>query len=253
MPDTSLAVSQNLLTAVNSPNNNNFGQNITALTTSLSGLNTTLAGNDKYTDALNQNTLANNIISSEMARIQSQQSILDNAQKGQQRILNLNDSYRKRYTQYLKMIIAVAIILVIVWVLQVLDTRFAGLIPSYLFDLLTVIIVSIGVIYCYLVYSDIGRHNPLNYDELNIATPENAAPPQTAGAAAPNSNESTNGGDLTASGACSGQSCCGTGTIWDPITKTCKQSTQGFTTLSQSMSNVEPKTPFEYSSYAPLY
>lgn len=251
MPDTSLVVSQNLLTAVNSPNNRNFGQNINDLSTTLSDLNTALATNT-YTDALNQNTLANNIINSEMDRIQTQQSILDNAQKGQQRILNLNDSYRKRYSQYLKMIVAIVIILVIVWVLQVLDTRFEGIIPSYLFDLLTVIIVSIGVIYCYLVYSDIGRHNPLNYDELNLATPKNAAPPQTAGNAAPNSNESTNGGDLTASDGCSGQFCCGTGTKWDPVTKNCKQQI-GFTTLSQMSSPIQPMSPFEYSSYAPLY
>ena len=115
MSDTSLSVSQNLLTAVNFPENNAFGKNITNLTNSVSTLNTEISKSDAiYTDALNQNTLTNNIINNEIARLKTQESVLQNAQIGQKRILNLNDSYRKRYGQYLKMVVIISIILVIV-------------------------------------------------------------------------------------------------------------------------------------------
>jgi len=248
-----LSVSQNLVTAVNFPDNPLFNSNLSNLSTRLGELNGTLNA-ELQDDALSQNTLSNNIIQNEIARLNQQRSILENAQAGQQRILNLNDSYRKRYKQYLKMVIAIVVILVIIWVLQVLNTRFEGIIPSYLFDLITVVIASIGLIYCYLVYSDIGRYNPLNYDELNIAPPPNITT-STSGNVAPNSITATSGADLTASSGCVGEACCATGTVWDPINKNCKvpSQAQAFTTLSQSMASVEPNTPFEYSSYAPLY
>ena len=250
---SSLNVPINLLTAINS-GNDTTSTDINNLTQRTSALNTSITNNmPLYTDALEQNTLTKDILNNEISRLNNQNTILQNAQTGQQRILNLNDSYRKRYTQYLKMIIAITIVLVIVWVFQVLDSRFEGIVPSYLFDLLTVIIVSIGVIYCYLVYSDIGRYNPLNYGELNIAPPPNAVT-RAGGDAAPNSNSSiSGGGDLLG---CSEQSCCKDGTTWNPTIGGCVQgatTTQGFTTLNKSNSSyAEPMTPFEYSDYAPL-
>jgi hypothetical protein len=193
----------------------------------------------------------NTIITSENTRINAQATSLKNAVQGQQRIINLNDSYRKRYGQYLKIAIAITVMLLLIWIFKVIESRFPDAIPSFIYDLLTIAVVSLGLIYCYLVYSVIGTRDPLNYDQLNLAPPPNASKGiATAGNAAPNSNKSTSGGDLLS---CSEQSCCLAGTTWSPEVGGCVQGNrQGFTTLDKTNSHVEPMTPFEYTDYAPL-
>jgi hypothetical protein len=117
---------------------------------------------------------------------------------------------------------------------------------------LIILVVSIGLIYCYLVYSDIGRYDPLNYDELNLAPPPNAttgANTNLSGNVAPNSNITLNGGDLSNVAGCSGQSCCGTGTIWNSSTLQCSR--QGFTTISETKS-IHPNSPYEFTDYTPI-
>ena len=146
----------------------------------------------------------------------------------------------------MKIIIAIAIVLAIIWVFQVLESRFP-IMPPFIFDILTVLVVSIGIIYCYLVYSDIGRHDLLNYDQLNIPPPSNAIA-DTSGNKAPNSGAAINGVLNTGTG-CIGQACCGSNTVWDSEYSMCKQ-LQAFTTIEQI--KIQANEPFEYSDYAPL-
>jgi len=227
----------------------------TAFSTNLSKLNTNLSSLDSSLNSVNSTLLGamahqdqmNTIITSENTRINAQATSLKNAVQGQQRIINLNDSYRKRYGQYLKIAIAITVILLLVWIFKVIESRFPDAIPSFIYDLLTIVVVSLGLIYCYLVYSVIGTRDPLNYDQLRLAPPPNASKGiATTGNAAPNSNKSTSGGDLLS---CSEQSCCSTGTTWNTSIGKC---VQGFTTLAEVSSRVEPMTPFEYTDYAPL-
>ena len=215
--------------------------NLISLDSSLNSVNSTLLGAMAHQDQMNS------IITSENTRINAQATSLKNAVQGQQRIINLNDSYRKRYGQYLKIAIAITVILLLVWIFKVIESRFPDAVPSFIYDLLTITVASLGLIYCYLVYSVIGKRDPLNYDQLNIAPPPNAYTDiATAGNAAPNSNKSTSGGDLLT---CKEQSCCLAGTTWRSEVGGC---VQGFTTLSQVSSNVEPMSSFEYTDYAPL-
>lgn len=230
--------------AGNIPFSNNLqkvNNNLSTIDLSLNNVNATLLGAMAHQDQMNA------IINSENTRINQQATSLKNAVQGQQRIINLNDSYRKRYGQYLKIAIAITVILLLVWIFKVIESRFPDVVPSFIYDLLTIAVVSLGLIYCYLVYSVIGTRDPLNYDQLNLAPPPNAYKDiAIAGNAAPNSNKSTSGGDLLS---CSEQSCCLAGTTWSPEVGGC---VQGFTTLSQVSSNVEPLSPFEYTDYAPL-
>ena len=245
-------VASDTLSSLNDPSGNQFIANLSSFNTNLQNIDDSLnTNNAKLQDTVTNQNVVDNIVQTELSRVQQQQTKLSIAQQGQQRILNLNDSYRKRYGQYLKIAIAITVILLLVWIFKVIESRFPDAIPSFIYDLLTIVIVSLGLIYCYLVYSVIGTRDPLNYDQLNLAPPPNASKDiATAGNAAPNSN--TFADDLTAGQGCAGQDCCATGTNWDAATGKCVVTTSGFTTLSQSMSSIEPMTPFEYTDYAPL-
>jgi hypothetical protein len=81
-----------------------------------------------------------------------------------------NDSYRKRYIEYIKMIISMVISFAIVWILNMF--QYYGIIPDYINNFLIVGVISIGIIISYNIYSNIQRHDLLNYDELAIKSPE---------------------------------------------------------------------------------
>lgn len=243
-------VASNTLNAVNDPCGN-FIPGVTGFIANLNEMNDNLNKYNNYIqDANVQQSQVDGIIQKETSRITQQQTSLINATQGKKRIINLNDSYRKKYTQYLKLLIAIVATLLIVWLIKILDKRFGDMLPSflyYLFDILTILVISFGVIYCYLVYSDIGRHDPLNYDQLYIAPPPNAKP-VTSGNALPNDGTSINGGDLLGNNAgCSGKTCCGSDTKWDSTSLKCIK--QGFTTMGQMGPNAfSPSEVTEYTS-----
>ena len=245
-----------LITNLVRSNNDSTGN--PGFSSKLIGLNTNLIGMDASLNSVNSTLLGAmahqdqmyTIITNEKTRINNQADSLKNAVQGQQRIINLNDSYRKRYGQYLKIAIAITVILLLIWIFKVIESRFPDVVPSFIYDLLTIAVVSLGLIYCYLVYSVIGTRDPLNYDQLRLAPPPNAfVNIDISGNAAPNSNKSTSGGDLTDDQGCRGQACCQSGTRWESSVMAC---VQPFTTLEQVSSSVEPMSPFEYTDYAPL-
>lgn len=253
-------IANNTLDAVNDPGfksntDSYFGTNLITLQSNLNSLKTKLdSGNVTLQDAQSRQTEINTIILSESERIGNQSQSLLNAKQGKQRIINLNDSYRKRYIQYLKIIIAITITLTGVWIIKILDERFGSLLPIYLFylfDILTILVVSVGIIYCYIVYSDIGRHNTLNYDELNLAPPPNSKI-ETSGNALPTSNTGVNGEDLLSGKGCSGQACCSVGTQWNIEKRQCvatpSVAASAFTTMQQA-GVVKPFSESEVNDY----
>lgn len=227
---------------------NFYYQNTPGVISQINTLNDSL--NNNYTNIKVINGSVNNaisrqndvlgIVNGETTRLAEKKKSVDNARDGQKRLMLLNDSYRKRYLQYMKIIIAVVIILAVFWVLKMAET-YITIIPSIIFEFLIVLDIAIGIIYIYLVYRDIQNHDLIEYDKLIIQPPPDNSKS--------NNNTISKPGDdlLKSSKSCNDQNCCAEGTTWDEANAKCKPRL-----VTDPSGNKEPfvsDSPFESNSY----
>lgn len=110
------------------------------------------------------------LVESEANRLNDKKETVDKAIDTQNRIIYFNDNSRKIYTAYLKILIAIVIILAIIFLLRVLAKQFES-IPIWIINIIIIIIVSTGLIFVYNYYIEIRRRSRYNFDELELAPP----------------------------------------------------------------------------------
>jgi len=203
---------------------------------------------DIQRNALARQNEVKNILISETDRLASKKQTIDDALKSQGRLIFFNDNSRKRYAAFLKIIITITLILAILFVLNLLQTNFESMFPYWLWQILVILTICIGIIYIFILFAEIQRHSNYNYDELNLNAPDVANPNPGVGA---NGASSSNSANLTGQ-SCADDSCCDVGTTWNATAGKCVPSTstytkQGFTTQRI----INPVDAFEYSEYAP--
>jgi hypothetical protein len=100
------------------------------------------------------------------------QNKTDEANKNFQkaRLIDLNDSYRKRYLEYIKLVMIVVLACFFLWVFNVLNKY--EYLPSGIVDLFIIITVSFCVVCIYVVWTNIQTRDLLNYDEIDYAPPD---------------------------------------------------------------------------------
>jgi len=86
------------------------------------------------------------------------------------RMTELNDSYRKRYLDYIKIIMIAAIGLFFMWLFHVLEIK--DILPDGLLELLTIISISVVGILIYILWIDIQKHDLLIYDNIHYSPPD---------------------------------------------------------------------------------
>lgn len=179
----------------------NLNSKLSSVTTSLSQLQ------DIKQNALSKQNDVKNIVDSETKRLADKKEVIDKAMESQKRIIFFNDNSRKRYSAYLNIVITAAITLFILFLLRVSQVQFS-FIPEGLFIVLYIIVISVGIIFIYQIYSEIRKHNSYNFDELNFNSPPipTTVPGRT--------DASGNPFDFNMMG-CVGESCCDEGTTWD--------------------------------------
>ena len=198
------------LSGISDYNVNDTGKSyIQDLNNNLNNLNDTLNNSEvsSGTLLLKQGTI-NNILNTENQRLQDKKQNIDSARIGQQRLLQINDSYRKRQAAYIKVIIVIVVALLLILVLQFLSTNLT-FIPEVIYYLLFIILISGTIIYVILLVYNINNRDPLNFDQLNLGRPKigpTLVPICT---------------DVLGKTECVGSSCCQTGTIWDTNTYSC--------------------------------
>ena len=192
------------------------------------------------------------IIDMESRRLDQKRQSVDFIRSGQKRMMLLNDSYRKRYLQYMKIILIIVTILALFGLLQYVSSIFT-FIPSALFDILSIIVISFGIIYIYLVYVDIGTHNRINYDELDLVSPNI---PKNIGAATSTAKVTPSvNPDLfnLKNVGCLNSNCCSYGTTWNENTSVCVPDSKPNSTTPSSLGQVttpsslgQVTTPFSF-------
>jgi hypothetical protein len=186
------------------------------LSTMYNSLSTSTASAQNTIDEQNK---INAILQNEYSRLEQKKQNITTAVQGQQRVLELNNSYQKRYTAYTNIMIAVVATLLIYLVINYLDNN-VPIFPKVILYVLTIVLFSVAIIYISWVSIDIMRRDNINFDELALARPQ--TDPSGNVIATNMTNQTFN--PLGYYG-CIGQACCAPGTTWDSISGGCVNST----------------------------
>jgi hypothetical protein len=184
------------------------------------------------------------IVNDESKRLETKQQSIASAVTSQNRLITLNENYSKRFTEYIKMIVALAVGLAIIAILIIIK------VPSGLITMSAIIIGSLVLIYCTYVYADISSRDNIYFDELNMnsfSLPANAATRDSSG-------NIINLLDTLNPLSCFGSSCCAVGTIWDATSQLCQKIPETFQN-SKSLKvagDEKPWLPNEYDAYAKI-
>ena len=162
---------------------------------------------------LNQNTV-NSILNTENERLMAKKANIDVAAQGQQRMINLNNNYQKRYAVYSKIFMVIVGFIAVILLLNFLSTYFT-IIPRSIYILLYIVIVTGSLIYIIMLYSTLVSRNPMNYDEVMLPQPTNVGDKVLG--ATPTNDSGVSADYTNAFGPyynCLGQQCCAPGLVW---------------------------------------
>jgi hypothetical protein len=169
-------------------------------------------------------------IADESNRLDSKLKSVNAAYNAQMRNAVLNDSYRKRYAKYVEIVTILILAVIAYLAISYIQSVFPSL-PAALFDGLTIIIVSLVVLYLLFAFFELYTRSNMNYDEVEL-------PPQDVSGVT--MNNAIIGNTITAARTannglvCTGEECCTPGqTKWDTAQQKCV-SLSPFTTLDQA-------------------
>jgi hypothetical protein len=109
------------------------------------------------------------ILEREEQRLNDKQIAVEAAYEGQQRMVTLSNSLSEKQKAYNYMIIVVVLLLIVYVGIKMLKSL--GLIPDVILDLLLIIILSAGIIYCFYLYVDIGKRSKIDFNQITLAKP----------------------------------------------------------------------------------
>jgi septal ring factor EnvC (AmiA/AmiB activator) len=202
-----------------------------------------------------------NIIKSEQNRLNEKKQSVDNALEGQNRLITLNNSYRMRYAEYIKIIIIIVIFLSI-FIGVSLARKYIPFFPEFIYNMTIILLVPICAIAVYYKYTQIISRNRLDYDELDLKPPTMLTDEdKLKEKVAEKANILKSGNLLGGLEGCIGSQCCSGNTIWDSGNSLCVTAPRsGFTTINYALINGEldfrlndgcnkPYSPSEFDKY----
>jgi len=202
----------------------------------------------------NQNQMYN-IIQQEKIRLDTKKTGVDSAYATQQRLIQLNESYREKNMKYITILI-ILIIAISIYLALLMASRNLSFISPFVINLLTALLISGTVIIIAIIIARINKRDNMNFQKLLFVPPDNSG----------NVYGNIYGNvSLTGYATCIGNICCGPETTWDSATGRCKiQTTSGFTLMNGLYGNNNcdkcnnpgvqyiPYVPFEFDSYAKI-
>lgn len=167
----------------------------------------------------------------ESNRLSSKLASVESAYNAQMRNATLNDSYRKRYSKYVEVVTILILGVVAYLGISYFQTTFPA-IPAIFFDSLTIIILSLVILYLLFAFFELFTRSNMNYDEIDI-------PPQDISGVTYNSAGNTvikpattvNNGLIDT---CTNATCCSDDTHWDETTKKCVLGKAAFSTIAEA-------------------
>jgi hypothetical protein len=204
--------------------------------------------------ALDNQSQMYNIIQQEQQRINQKKTGVDNAYATQQRLIQLNESYREKNMKYINILIII-IIAIVIYLALLMTSRHLPFIPPFLINLSMALLFSITLIIVVVIFVRINKRDNMNFQKLLFVPPPS-------GNVYGNVYGNTISFDISQT--CMGNICCGDGTTWDPMQGICTITpTSGFTLMNGLYGNncgkcnnqdivYIPYTPYEFDSYAKI-
>lgn len=207
------------------------------------------------------------IVDTEKDRLLLKKQSIDNALVGKKRAIELNDSYQKKQAEYNKIKYAWVMALAISVILVISKKNFQFL-PSFMFDLFTILILFGASIYTIRILVEVSRREKTNFNKLDLPDPAARTAAELQAAAKAASKEE--GGDLLGGMnlyGCVGSYCCSPGTKWDNDISKCVHDgdydpnaiPEKFTTITNTqhinkrridINNVKENYADEYDNYS---
>lgn len=194
----------------------NINTSLGTLSTNLDNANSAIGPTLTYQKEVKQ------ILDRENSRLISKKSAVDSAYDGQKRMIALTDGItakNKAYNYMLFVFVLILLIFVIIKHLYAIEG-----IPHFILDILNVVIISLGLMYCIYLYMDIQRRYNMDFNQITLEEPVKKTPEQIQR----DTDANIKSGNLyglakssnTASG-CKGSACCPTGTTFNEKYNVC--------------------------------
>jgi hypothetical protein len=196
------------------------------------------------------------IVDNETRVLETKQLNMADDKVSKQREISLTNNSRKRTAEYNKMIMIIIGAMALSLAMNMLKDKIT-IVPEIIFNIATIIIVSIAGINVVRRYLDILSRSPSNYDELYLEPPA----VDSADAIKQKQADAAKSGDLLgsiASAGCVGKACCDIGTRWDETKRRCVEAggnADGFGNINppaQKCLTAEPYSPSEYDNYSKI-
>lgn len=196
--------------------NTNVSTSLSGIQNKLAQLNSSFANaNTSASGILTEQDKIKEIIEKEYERISVAKDEIDNVHFGKMRSIQLNDSYRKRNMEYMRIVIAIIIALVIYVILAIF-------VPEPIYSISTIILFSVLFIYCAKTVWEIYKRENINYDRLDLMPPSDAlSQNRTNAILSAKATAEADSSAKSASTVCVGESCCSTGSRWDASMNKC--------------------------------
>ena len=178
------------------------GKSVGAVDTSLNLLNQSLQDNiGAYTGVAAQQQEVNSILSQYESDLSGNIDYLDTANTQQQRLINMNRSYSKRYEHFNKITYSIILSTLLIIAL-IYEQKLLGFIPEWINTILYVIIIAVCGIYIMFTMADVYSRQDMDFDKIKQKAPIGAN-----GNDGDSGSNNNNENDVTPS-TCQGASCC---------------------------------------------
>jgi len=144
----------------------------------------------------------------ELERIKEKQKNATSILNSQQRLAELNNSYRKRYAKYVQ-ILMVLIFAYLFYLGIILLQKMFPVIPQILVDVVMVVLIVLVGIYLVVTSLELYSRSVMNYDELDMPTYDASGVNVSGSSEDENANK-----DKAATADCKNKECCGVGTVY---------------------------------------
>lgn len=236
---SAVELQKSLLTAIGANPNSDDARTVANINLSLDTLASNLtAASSAIGPTLTYQQEVNNILVRENNRLITKKTAVDSAYAGQTRMVALTDSIaakNKAYNYMLFILVLILMIFVIIKHLYAIEG-----IPHGILDVLNVVIISIGLVYCMYLYIDIQRRYNMDFNQVTLEEPVKKTPDQLQKDAEKNAKSGNLHGLVKSSNAasgCQGSACCPTGTIFNEKYNACVPDMVPFDTTGVTTSN----------------
>jgi hypothetical protein len=169
---------------------------------------------------LTYQTEVQSVLDRERARLEAKKNGMEDTYQGQKRMVDLTNSSTKKTQAYnLILVVAVITFLVVLGIKQIYDN---GIIPNAVLDIMNIVILSVGMIYCIVLFMDASRRSNMDFDQITLDSP-----PQKSQAEidADRLNRLASGqlsaATASANAGCAGAECCPAGSTFNEYHKIC--------------------------------